>query len=562
MIFSETFKNIKRLREIIQILVKYGFEDIVTNSTLRNFISESKRVTWLRQDRPVFGYTTYERIRMATEELGPTFIKFAQILSNRPDMIPEPLIKELEKLQNHVAPFPFEQAKQIIERETKRSIGSMFEEFNEDVLASASIGQVYKAKLRTGEEVVMKVQRPGIQEVIERDLSIIKEVVKRADRYLKKEGIINAKEVVETFERSMLKELDYQNEARNIERFRQKYKNDNKLYIPRAYREFSTQKVLIIEYVYGCRITEVKKIKEWGLDATKLAENGMDIYLTQIFEFGHFHADPHPGNVMVMPNGKICLIDFGMVGHLMQKDKYAFAGVFISLAQQDSKMMAENMRKLAISHEITDMRSFEYDLNEIIEDFTNLDVSESSIADMIERLQKVMFMYQIMVPGGVFLIFRALAVLEGIGKIIHPNFNTYEFIKPYGAKIIQERFQPQNIYNEVNYRFSQISSFINTFPTDVKGILQKASKGKLHFEIELQGYGYLLKKLDSLTNRLTLTFLISALVIASSISMLGDFPAEHRTEFGIPTISMAGLTIAGGLTLMLVYAIIRRRKYK
>ncbi len=562
MIFTQTFRNLGRMREILAVLVKYGFEDIVTNSTLRNFVSEGRRHSWLRQDKPVFEYTRFERIRMVAEELGPTFIKLAQVLSIRPDMLPDGLIKEFEKLQDRVPPFPFEQAKKIIEKELGCPLTDVFAEFNEKPLASASIGQVHKARLKTGQEVVVKVQRPDVKEIVERDLAIIKEVVQRADRYLKKQGVLNAPDVVRAFERSIMKELDYNNEARNIERFRNFYKSYRNFYIPRAYRQFTTQRVMVIEYANGCKINDVVQLRAWGLDPRKVAENGMDIYLTQIFEFGLFHADPHPGNVMVRRDGVICLIDFGMTGQLMPKDKQNFAGIFVSMSQQDAKRMANAMKKLSISDNIEDMRQFQYDLNEIIEDFIGLDVSESSIADMVTRLQKVMFDYQIVVPGSVFLIFRAFAILEGIGKQIHPHFNTYEFIRPYGKKIIEEQFAPKNLLNEALYRAEQMTDFATGFPRDMKELMSKLKKGKIHFEIEHQGYGYLLKKWDSLTNRIVITLLIFAFIIGSAITMTADWGPDMPRKYGIPEISLYGLFCAGVLGLMLFYSVLRRRVYK
>lgn len=562
MLFNNTFKSLRRLQEIFAILAKYGFEDVITNSTLRNLVSERRRVTWTRQDRPVFEYTRWERMRMAAEELGPTFVKLAQVLSNRPDILPDPLIKEFEKLQDRVPPFPFSQAREIIESETGMYLEDLFDEFDEKPLASASIGQVHRAKLKTGEEVVVKIQRPNIQERVHQDLAILKEGVSRADRYLKKQGMLNADDIVRAFERSMSKELDYRTEARNIDRFRKQYGDFKTFYIPKAYREFSTDKILIIEFVRGCKLTDAAQIRKWGYNPKKILENGMDIYLTQIFEFGMFHADPHPGNVLVRPDGVICLIDFGMVGQLMPTDKYAFAGVFIGMARQDAKAMASSMRKLAIEDNITDMRAFQQDLSELIEDYATLDVSEGSIADMTAALQKIMFDYQMKVPGSVFLVFRAFAILEGIGKTMYPDFKTYEFIKPYGVKILKERLKPANLFSELSDRFEQISSLVSTLPVDFKQILQKAQKGKLHFEIEHQGYGYLLKKMDSLTNRLAITFIIVALIIGSSITMLAKFPDEFMTPYGIPYISFLGLVSAGVLFVILAYSIIRRRKYK
>ncbi len=562
MILNTTFRNIGRTREILSILIKYGFEDVIANSTLRNLVTESMRIKWLRDEKPALEYTRWERIRMAAVELGPTFVKLAQVLSNRPDIIPEALVKEFEKLQDRVPPFEFNKVKAIIERETKLKLTDIFEEFNEVPMASASIGQVHKAKLITGESVVVKVQRPDVQDQIDQDLNILREVVQRADRYLKKQGVMNAEEVVHVFERSMQKELDYKNEARNLDRFRNYYKARKDFYVPMPYREFSTSKVLIMEFVSGCKITDVRQLREWGLDPEKIVEQGMDIYLTQIFEHGFFHGDPHPGNILVNQKGMIILLDFGMVGQLMKKDKYAFAGIFIAMSKNDPQEMANNFKKLAVEDNITDMRQFVYDLNDLIEDYAHLDVSESSIQDVVTRLQKIMFDYKITVPGGIFIIFRAFAILEGIGKKMHPNFRTYDFMRPYGQKMITEQLRPENLANEAQNRFTNLYSFLNSIPMELRSILQKTQRGKLHFEVELQGYGYALKKWDSITNRYVVTYIICALIMGSSIALLGNYPPEMQFVYGINKWSFIGYCIAGIMFVGLAYTIMRRRVYK
>ncbi len=560
--FNATFRNLGRLRQIIVVLIKYGFEDLVSNSTVRNFVPENMRVRWIRQNKPVLQYTRWERMRMAVEELGPTFIKLAQILSNRPDLLPEELIKEFEKLQDKVPPFSSDEAIAIIERELNKKIDEIFLEFNPKPLASASIGQVHKGTLITGEDVVIKVQRPEVAELINRDLAILTEIVNRAERYLKKQGVLNAQEIVHVFKRSMSKELNYNNEARNISRFRETYKNYKNFYIPKVYRNISTDKVMVMEFVEGCRFTDIKQIRNWGLNVKKIVEEGFKIYLTQIFEFGYFHADPHPGNVLIRKDGVICLLDFGMVGQLMQKDKFAFANVFVGMAREDAKMMASNLRKLAIEDKIDDMRAFEYDVNELIEDYATLDVGEASIADMTKSLQKLMLDYQMKVPGSVFLIFRALAILEGIGKIMYPELKTYEYIKPFGKKIVQEQWSPENIISEVNTRISQVSGLLTSIPVELREILKLTRSGKIHIETELQGYGYLLKKLDSLTNRISITLIIMALIIGASITTTVTFPANMYTDYGLSYVSLSGYIAAGVLFVILVYAILRRRVYK
>ncbi|MCS6934655.1 MAG: AarF/ABC1/UbiB kinase family protein [Chitinophagales bacterium] len=562
MILNAAFKNLGRTREILGILIKYGFEDFIANSTLRNLVTEKMRLSWLRDNKPALEYTRWERVRMAAEELGPTFVKLAQILSNRPDIIPEGLVKELEKLQDRVAPFAFNEVKSTIELSLGKKMEDLFSEFHETPIASASIGQVHRAKLKTGEDVVVKVQRPHVKEQIEQDLSIIKSGVRSMDRYLKKQGILNAEEVVRVFERAISKELDYRNEARNIEKFRSVYRHRSDFYVPKAYREISTDKVLVMEYVKGCKITDVAQLREWNISPARIVERGMDIYLSQIFEYGYFHGDPHPGNVLVDETGRIILLDFGMIGQLMKKDKYAFAGIFIAMAKRDAREMAQQMRKLAIEDNITDMRQFVYDLNDLIEDFADLDVGESSIQEVISRLQKIMYDYHITVPGSVFIIFRAFAILEGIGKKLHPNFKTYEFIRPYGQRLLAEQLKPENLAHEAAQRFSNLTSFLNTFPVEVRNILQLISKGKLHSEIELQGYGYALKKWDSISTRMGLVYIICALIISSSIALLADYPDDMKFYYGINKWSFMGYLIAMGLFIVWLYAIIRRKVYK
>lgn len=559
---NNTIRNLGRLRQILSIFVKYGFEDVISNSTLRNLVPESLRLTWLRQEKPALQYSRFERIRMAAEELGPTFVKLAQILSNRPDLIPEGLVKEFEKLQDRVPPFESHEAISIIELELGKPIHEIFSDFKTVPIASASIGQVHKATLLDGTDVVVKVQRPEVKVLVERDLQLIHEIVQRSDRYLKKQGVLNAMDVVTAFERSMVKELDYQNEARNIQRFKTFYKNETTFYIPSVYRNISTDKVLVIEYVSGCKFTDKKQIKEWNLNPKKIVETGLNIYLKQIFEYGYFHADPHPGNILIRPDGIIVLIDFGMVGQLSNRDKMAFANVFIAMAEKDSRKMANAMRKLAVSDGIKDLRFLESDLQELIDDYVLLDVSEGSITDVITKLQNILVRYEMVVPAGVFLIFRALAILEGIGKIMHPTLNTYDFIRPFGAKILQQKFSPENLWSEIQYRTDQISGFLTGFPNDLRELLAQAKSGKLNVTINHQGYGYLLKKLDSIVNRIILTFLICTFIISSSIIASLPVPVQFMTRQGLPIWSVIGYTIAAILCIILIYAIVRRRRYK
>ncbi len=555
--FDQPIKNIKRLREVIQVLTKYGFEGVVAETPLRRLVPEQRRLTWTRSDRSVFEFSRAERIRMAVEELGATFMKFAQVLSNRPDLIPEDLIAEFQRLQSDAAPFNSEVAKAIVEKELGHPIDSVFSFFDDRTLGAASIGQVHRARLRSGEEVVVKVQRPGIRDRIASDLDIIKQIVRRTETYLIGLGIINPMDIVEAFEKSMSKELDYNNEARNVEQFRRFYQKNKDFVVPKAYKRLSTDKVLVMEFASGCKITDVKRLKEWGLDPREIAEKGLDIYLKQIFESGYFHADPHPGNVLVRPDGRLVLIDFGMTGKLMQKDKFALAGIFFNMARQNAQGMANNLRKLSIEGDVEDMKALEYDVSEFIEDFAGLEVEDVDVGELFSRLQQIIFTHRIRVHGSVFLIMRALAILDGIGKIVHPEFNALDFIQPYGRKILQEQFSAENVGLELFYAGSQLVSFFNTFPSDFRSILRKIRRGKMLIQIEHKGYDPLMRKMELISNKLAFALVICGLLIAASIAMSNPSLPTENTYTGLPYIALIEFALAIFLGVLLILAVLR-----
>lgn len=548
MLFDHTLRNLRRTREILSIIWKYGFEELIFETPLRNLVSERRRSRWTREDRPVMEFSRWERIRMAAEELGPTFIKFAQVLSNRGDLLPDDLISEFEKLQSHVPPFDTAVAKQIIEREFGKPLSDLFTEFVDKPIGSASIGQVHLARLHDGQNVVIKVQRPKVRRQIETDLEILKFLVSRTEDFLERNGVTNAMDVVLAFERTMQKELDYNHEARNIEQFRTYYKKETLFYVPKAFREYTTEKVMVIERISGCKITDIPKLTEWGINPREVAETGMRIYLSQIFEHGYFHADPHPGNILVRPDGVICLIDFGMVGSLMESDKQNFAGVFISMARRDARAMAFYLRRLAVDDEIKDVRQLEYDLNELIEDYASLDVSESNMAELGTKLQTIIYENRMRVPGSIFLILRALAMLEGIGKVIAPDFQTMEFLKPYGVRLVADRFSPDKLLPELWNDLSEFIILFKSIPTEGRDILRQMRKGRLKIQLEHNGYAPLVEKIHHGANHLTMALIISALFLTAALLALADLP---RYWLGLPILSLVGFSVASLLALRL-----------
>ncbi|MEM7103078.1 MAG: AarF/ABC1/UbiB kinase family protein [Bacteroidota bacterium] len=561
MAFNQNIKDFNRVVEIIQVLGKYRLEEVIFIFQLRSMVPKERKIRWGKGEGRFNKYTTWERIRMAFEELGPAFVKLGQVLSNRHDILPIELVNEFEKLQSSVAPFPSEKAKNIVESEAGKSISELFISFEVHPLASASIGQVHRATLKSGEQVVVKVQRPGIQRMIERDLSVLKRSARLAQNTLEKNfGITNAMDFILEFEKTMQKELRYSIEARNIQQFRDFYKDYVNFYIPNVFKALSSDKVLVTEYMRGCKITDVDTMRSWGLQPEKIAEQGMDIYMTQMFEYGYFHADPHPGNIIIQQDGTIGLIDFGMVGKLMKNDKYAFAEVLIAMANQDAASMGRNLRQLATHDEITNRKAYELDLNEIIEEYSTLNVSEINIAELAMALQQIIYKYKMQVPGSLFLLLRAMAILEGIGKTIHPTFNTYEYIKPYGKKLLKEKFSKENITNELLFRLNQFDYFLRNFPIDVQEITRNIRKGKLNVKIDHHGYEPVTDKLNRGLNRMMLTMIIVGLLLASAIVMTVPRGKTAATESGMPYLSIGGFILAAFLSMLLWWSSWRSTK--
>jgi ubiquinone biosynthesis protein len=552
-LFNQTIKNLNRLRQIIQVLVKYGFEDMVTSTTLRNLVPASRQLSWSRQNRPVFAYSRYERIRMALEELGPTYIKFAQVLSNRPDVLPEALISEFVKLQSDVPPIPFATVKDTLERELGQNVETLFQYLLEKPLGSASIGQVHRGRLMSGEEVVVKVQRPRVRPTVETDIAILKEVAMRAEAYLERNGISSVMDILETLEKTMQRELDYRNEVRNIRQFRELYKDRKDFYVPKAYPELSTEKVLVQEYADGCKITDQVQMARWGLKPADIASRGMHIYLSQIFESGLFHADPHPGNIILRENGVICLIDFGMVGRMNDADRFAFAGIFIGMAQQNPRKMAANLIRLTTEHEVKDRQRLEQDLSRLIEDFSGLEIQEGNIAALGMRLQKIIYDYRMKMPGSVFLILRALAILEGIGKQLHPHLNAYAEVAPYGRKLVQEQYSPSNLLQEFSWRLSNVDELLSALPLEALDILRQVRRGELKLETHSADRDQNLRRLDAMTSRLVLALLIGFLLLASAIGLNSPAATQQSALWGIPLFSVVAWVLAGGLGLLLLF---------
>ncbi|MCF8253609.1 MAG: AarF/ABC1/UbiB kinase family protein [Bacteroidia bacterium] len=551
-----TFKHLKRYKYVLQVLMKHGLDDMMAHSSLKKFLPKIKLHRKIKGELSKVSYSRYQRIRMALEELGPTYIKFGQILSNRPDLLPVELIDELKKLQDSVPCFPFSSVKTIIETDLNGSLDELFHSFEETPIASASIAQVHLAKLHTGEIVVLKVQRPDIEEMIEEDLKILGDLAEIAEHNFPQIARFEPIELVKSLDKSMNRELNFLLEAYNINHFRHLFANDEKVYAPKVYSKYSTRRVICLEYIDGIKLNQLEKLRAQNIDLSQLAEQGLYIYFQQIFRFGFFHADPHPGNVFVLRDGRICLLDFGMVGTMNRKDKEAFKNFIIAIAKGDLRNLTDAIEQLSNRKKSINKSELEYDISILIEEFPPETIDERNMGEIVDRLQKIIFKHKLSFSNDFFLLLRALVILDGISRQLDPKFNTLERIRKHSFRLFEEGLEPKNLLKSALQEMVDIWDFVRVLPADFKGILNRIKEGKV--KLEFIGLNQLLHTLDVISNRLSAAIILAAMILGSSMVVLSQIPPLWK---GIPIIGLIGIIVSGIFGSMMLFSIYKNGKF-
>lgn len=551
-----TFKHLRRYRQVLQVLLKYGFDDILSNSKLRKVMPRFVLHKRIKGKIVTLNYTRYQRMRMVLEELGPTYVKFGQILANRPDILPAELIDELKKLQDAVPGFAFEDVKNIIEKELNGSLENQFLSFNQNPLASASIAQVHSAVLKTGEQVVVKVQRPDIESIIEEDLKILAELAEVAESHFEQLARFEPVELVKSLNKSMTRELNFLLEAYNINHFHHLFKENDWVVVPKVYSKISTRKVICMEYLEGIRVDKTDELRKRGIDLTLLAEKGIYLYFQQIFRYGFFHADPHPGNVLVKDNGVFCLIDFGMVGSMVRKDKEAFREFIIAIAKGDLTALTESIIALTKGKRVGSREELEYDIGLLIEEFPPETIDEREMGEIVDRLQQIIYKHKLSFSNDFFLLLRTLVILDGISRQLDPKFNTLERIRKHSMRLFEEGLQPKNLIKSALHDINDAWQFIKVLPTDIRGIINRVKEGKV--KMDFLGLNQLIHTLEVASNRLAAAIILAAMILGSSLVVLSRIPPKYN---GIPVIGVIGIVISGIFGMMLLYSIFKKGKY-
>jgi ubiquinone biosynthesis protein len=546
----------KRYREIIGILVKYGFEDIVAHTRF-------KALNWQRfmPDRdgtPAMQFSRYERIRLACEELGATFIKFGQILSNRADLFPQDLLIQLERLQDKVPSVPFNELKPKLEREFGKPLEDVFGSIVEIPLASASIAQVHKVKLKTGEEAVLKIQKPSIRKNVTADIEIMRDLAKIIENNFPESAVFQPVELVTTFEKAIKREMNFVTEATSMKRFTKNFAADARVYVPKVYDELTTQKVICQEFVDGKKLSDVAAIKAAGLMPEDAAKMGLDLYFIQVFEHGFFHADPHPGNIFVMPDGRLSFIDFGMMGTLAPEDQFILGDLMYYIYVQDTKKLADTIEAMSKgATTIHKRQEFEQEIRDFLEQAHTTSISEVEMSDIIEGLRKVMYDYKISISSNFHLLMRALIIIEGVGLTLYPEYNLMEEVQPYAKRIMAKRYSPKELFKRIYASVQEVGELALDLPNDIREILFKLKEGKLRVEFEHKGLEPMTHKLDVVSNRIAFAIIVAAMILGSAIVIHAKIPPMYHN---VPILGIITFVLAGFFAFRLLYSISKHGK--
>lgn len=551
-----TFKHLSRYKQVLQVLVKYGFSDLVSHSSLRKILPKVIFHNKINGKINTLNYTRYQRIRMVLEELGPTYIKFGQILANRPDILPAELIEELKKLQDAVPGFAFDEVRAMIEADLNGSLEDLFQHFDTQAIASASIAQVHKATLHSGEVVVVKVQRPDIEGIIAEDLKILEELAEIAEHHSEQLARFEPIELVKALNKSMTRELNFLLEAYSINHFQSLFKENDWIKVPHVFSKFSSRRVITMDFISGTRIDRVAQLRDQGVDLSLLAEKGLYLYFQQIFRYGFFHADPHPGNVLVQADGVICLIDFGIVGSMNRKDKEAFREFIIAIAKGDLRGLTDAIIALTKGKRISSREELEYDISILIEEFPPETINERDIGDIVDRLQKIIYKHKLSFSNDFFLLLRTLVILDGISRQLDPNFNTLERIRKHSMRLFEEGLQPKNLVKSALRDISDVWDYVRVIPSDIKGIISRLKEGKI--KMDFLGLNQLIHTLEVASNRLAAAIILAAMILGSSLVVLSGIPPKYN---GIPIIGLIGIVISGIFGMLLLLSIFKKGKY-
>jgi ubiquinone biosynthesis protein len=551
---TRTYRHIDRYRQIVGVLVRYGFGQMLEHLPLEQYTEIALKL--FRRDRPdVESHSRSERLRLALEELGPAFVKLGQLLSTRPDLVPPDIVEELEKLQDQAAAFSGDKARAIIEEELERPVDEVFASLEAEPFAAASLGQVHRGVLADGREIVVKVMRPGVRRAVETDLEILQHLTSIAENHIEAFEVQKPSVILEEFRQAMAKELDYRVEAAHIKRFGRMFDGDEGVKIPAVMPELTTARVLTMERLSGRKISKLAGGQCSDFDRETVARRGADAILSQIFIHGFFHADPHPGNVLVLPGDVVGFVDFGQVGRITPRTRYLVADLLGALIDQDEEAATDHLADLTTSSRPLDRAAMETEMAEFIDWHIDRPVGELRIGRMVWQLLEIAGRQGRAVSPELFLVLKALGTLEGLSRALDPSFDLTSRARPLLQRLMLERFSPRAISASAWGTSVELAHLVRQLPRELREVLRQLRAGQLHVEFEHRGLEPALHTHELSTNRLVFAIVLAALVVGSSLLVVSDIPPKWNE---VPVIGLVGYLLSGVIGLGLLWSILRR----
>ncbi len=547
---EKKYRNIKRYKQISTVFAKYGFSIISDKLTNKGFGSKSilRINTSINQK-----YSKEQRLRMALEELGPTFIKLGQILSTRYDILPKNVVKELTKLQDNVKIFDLEVAQNIFKDELKIEINDVFKEFDKKPIAAASIGQVYKGILKDGNSVIVKIQRPNIQKIIETDLDILYNIASLLNEHIKKKITVSFVDIVDEFANTLKKELNYTYEAQNCENFRVKFKNDKRVVIPKVFWKYTTKRVLMTEKIEGIKLSNIDKIEKQKIDTRELSHIGAKVFMEQIFIHGYFHGDPHPGNLFVVDKNKIGFIDFGVVGYL-DKDTLDFVvNLLRSAVNKDVTRIIEGLYKINAITSTTDEDNLKKDLYYLINYYYNIPFDKLNFGEALNDILRICYKNKVKIPIQLISLIKSIITIEGTAKKLNPDFNLTQISSEVLKDLKIQKYNPKRILKDLSQISINSIEDIKELPRLLKHILDMIEKNNVKITMKQEGLKQLEKEINIMTNKLSLSLIVSSIIVGSSIVIQSK---TGPTILGMSAFGLIGFTTAAFLGIFLVVSIL------
>jgi len=515
------------------------------------------------------GFPAPRRIRLVLEELGPSFIKLGQLMSTRADIFPPEYVEEFKKLQDRVPPLAFAEIKQLLEAELRQPLAALFADFSTESIAAASVAQVYAARLFSGARVAVKVVRPGITKKIREDIQLMYTLAAKLEKNFELGRILGATNIVQEFERTIFNELDMFREAGNVEKFAAHFQYVEDICVPKVYWELTTKSVLVMTFIEGVKVDEVAAIRAAGIDPREIALIGLRSLSRQLMEFGFFHADPHPGNTIVMPDGRVGLVDFGIMGYLDEETMHQVAYLFLGYAERDYDLIMEALLASGVlPAEGVDLVRFRRDLKDISEPFYGRSLQTISVRDVYEQVMQLVSKYRICLPRNLLLLLKTLIQTEALGKTLGSDASILTVMRPYARQLLQKGYESRKILRNMGQDLRNSAGYLKSAPKLIHDILKQTAMGKQAVELRHTGFDQLDQKFERSVNRLVIGLIISASTIAAAL-ILNSTQTVVQFQvrlLGYQTLSLTailgvvGYSIATVLGLWLIISIFRSGK--